>query len=317
MGNLVGRDDGSSANSSSGDKTTERAVASTGAGASADKDKDKLKTGTSTHRHSHSGSKTQNEGAKSNEYQYDKLLKDEPGSNLINISTDAENKGTTASETEIHGKDLKEQLNELCNGHDVPMVFRWEGGGKNVYITGTFNQWREKIPMHRSGNDFTYIHELKRGKHAFKFIVDDEWRFAPEQPTVADQMGFINNFVDLTSFERSFTDSDRPLIDNESILDDSRYDEEYAPDPDDPQWYTKEPPQLPPHLRNIILNAKGSGGEDRPNMMQTPQHVTLNHLYCSAIKDNLMVLGVTQRFRKKFITTVFYSPLPEINKIDS
>ena len=35
--------------------------------------------------------------------------------------------------------------------------------------------------MHKSGNDFSYVHNLKRGKHAYKFIVDDEWRFAPDQ----------------------------------------------------------------------------------------------------------------------------------------
>ncbi|CAN0032118.1 unnamed protein product, partial [Chrysoparadoxa australica] len=71
----------------------------------------------------------------------------------------------------------------------VPTVFRWEHGGRRVYITGTFNNWEKQIPMHRSGNDFTYIHNLKKGKHAFKFIVDDEWRFAPDQPTVADIEG--------------------------------------------------------------------------------------------------------------------------------
>ena len=38
-----------------------------------------------------------------------------------------------------------------------------------------------QIPMHRSGNDFTYIHNVKRGRHAYKFVVDDEWRFAPDQ----------------------------------------------------------------------------------------------------------------------------------------
>ena len=54
--------------------------------------------------------------------------------------------------------------------------------------------------MHRSGNDFTYVHNLKRGKHAFKFIVDDEWRFAPDQPTIADIEGRINNFIDVSEF---------------------------------------------------------------------------------------------------------------------
>lgn len=85
----------------------------------------------------------------------------------------------------------------------VPTVFRWEHGGRQVYITGTFNGWSRQIPMHRSGNDFTYIHNLKRGKHAFKFIVDDEWRFAPDQPTVADIEGRINNFIDVTDFKVS------------------------------------------------------------------------------------------------------------------
>lgn len=37
----------------------------------------------------------------------------------------------------------------------VPTVFRWEHGGRQVYITGTFNNWEQQIPMHRSGNDFT------------------------------------------------------------------------------------------------------------------------------------------------------------------
>ena len=82
----------------------------------------------------------------------------------------------------------------------IPTVFKWEHGGRHVYITGTFNNWERQIPMHRSGNDFTYVHNLKRGKHAFKFIVDDEWRFAPDQPTIADIEGRINNFIDVSEF---------------------------------------------------------------------------------------------------------------------
>lgn len=72
--------------------------------------------------------------------------------------------------------------NDSHNADDIPTVFKWEHGGKNVYITGTFNNWERQIKMHRSGNDFTYIHNLKRGEHAFKFIVDDEWRYAEDQP---------------------------------------------------------------------------------------------------------------------------------------
>ncbi|TFJ85407.1 hypothetical protein NSK_003366 [Nannochloropsis salina CCMP1776] len=100
----------------------------------------------------------------------------------------------------------------------VPTVFRWEHGGRQVYIQGTFNNWERQIPMHRSGNDFMYIHNLKRGKHAFKFIVDDEWRFAPDQLTVADVEGRINNFIDVTHF--------KPFNEDSSTLDIARKEEE-------------------------------------------------------------------------------------------
>lgn len=229
----------------------------------------------------------------------------------------------------------------------VPTVFRWEHGGRNVYITGTFNGWSRQIPMHRSGNDFTYIHNLKRGKHAFKFIVDDEWRFAPDQPTVADIEGRINNFIDVTDFKAYTGDKE---FENERHADhcsraaaaaaaakaagtssggSSEQDESssagsktkgkggqkgtadmdgevYGHSMPDLDEYTKEPPPLPPHLRHIILNKP-------PQLQDTaalpvPQHVALNHLYCTAIKDNMMVLGITQRYKTKSCTTVYYSP---------
>ena len=210
----------------------------------------------------------------------------------------------------------------------VPTVFRWEHGGRNVYITGTFNGWSRQIPMHRSGNDFTYIHNLKRGKHAFKFIVDDEWRFAPDQPTVADIEGRINNFIDVTDFkaytgDREF-EKERAAADygcasssgggdgddsNAGTKGGTRTDpdgEVYGHSMPDLDEYTKEPPPLPPHLRHIILNKP-------PQLQDTaalpvPQHVALNHLYCTAIKDNMMVLGITQRYKTKSCTTVYYSP---------
>lgn len=214
----------------------------------------------------------------------------------------------------------------------VPTVFRWEHGGRNVYITGTFNGWSRQIPMHRSGNDFTYIHNLKRGKHAFKFIVDDEWRFAPDQPTVADIEGRINNFIDVTDFkaytgdkefekERAAADynscckSDRSTADGDESSSGGKggggrtkdnEGEVYGHSMPDLDEYTKEPPPLPPHLRHIILNKP-------PQLQDTaalpvPQHVALNHLYCTAIKDNMMVLGITQRYKTKSCTTVYYSP---------
>ena len=59
----------------------------------------------------------------------------------------------------------------------VPTVFRWEHGGRQVYITGTFNNWEQQIPMHRSGNDFTYIHNLKKVRVQQAIAMADETFF--------------------------------------------------------------------------------------------------------------------------------------------
>ncbi|RLN94245.1 hypothetical protein BBJ28_00007771 [Nothophytophthora sp. Chile5] len=197
----------------------------------------------------------------------------------------------------------------LAGGEDVvPMVFKWEHGGRNVYITGTFNGWSKQCPMHRSGNDFTYIANLTRGKHMYKFVVDDDWRFAPDQLTMADVEGNVNNFVDVSDFA--------PLSDFVGKKNKAQDDDEdpenpysrYIPEIDE---YTKEPPPLPPHLRHIILNKAPPSVDGR--LLPVPQHVALNHLYCTAIKDGMMVLGITNRYKQKFVTTVYYSLMPGAN----
>ncbi|CAN0028381.1 unnamed protein product, partial [Hapterophycus canaliculatus] len=149
----------------------------------------------------------------------------------------------------------------------VPTVFRWEHGGRQVYITGTFNNWEKQIPMHRSGNDFTYIHTLKKGKHAFKFIVDDEWRFAPDQPTVADIEGRVNNFIDVSDFV-GYTGEENFEANRMKQAEANDQYSQCTPDLDD---YTKEPPPLPPHLRHIILNKNPPTND--PSTLPVPQHV--------------------------------------------
>lgn len=170
-----------------------------------------------------------------------------------------------------HGSNSSLRQSELEDSSEdnVPTVFRWEHGGRNVFLTGTFNNWERQIPMHKSGNDFTYVHNLKRGKHAFKFIVDDEWRFAPDQPTIADVEGHINNFIDVSEFvpyvgdDKFFAKSKGSLLHVNVnwvslllfyILEQKIPEEEYKKVIPDLEEYTKEPPSLPPHLRHIILN---------------------------------------------------------------
>lgn len=46
-----------------------------------------------------------------------------------------------------------------------------------------------------------------------------------------------------------------------------------------------------------------------PTLLPEPNHVMLNHLYALSIKDGVMVLSATHRYRKKYVTTLLYKPI--------
>jgi 5'-AMP-activated protein kinase regulatory beta subunit len=200
-----------------------------------------------------------------------------------------------------------------AGNREIPTVFRWEHGGNGVFITGSFNNWTRRIPMHRSGNDFVYIQSLAEGRHHYKFIVDDEWRFAPDQPTVTDLTGNVNNIIDLNVAEFGEDEEDHTpwttgtaaaalLRRRDSFADQKPYGHAV---PDD-EAFSKEPPLLPPQLRHIILNSP-SPDLANTSLLPTPMHVSLNHLFCATIRDGIMVQSITQRYRRKFVSTVFYT----------
>lgn len=61
----------------------------------------------------------------------------------------------------------------------LPTVLRWDGGGKNVTISGTFSNWKP-ITMVRSHGNFVTIIDLPEGDHQYKFCVDGEWKHDPK-----------------------------------------------------------------------------------------------------------------------------------------
>ncbi|KAL7986743.1 hypothetical protein Chor_013026 [Crotalus horridus] len=44
-------------------------------------------------------------------------------------------------------------------------------------------------------------------------------------------------------------------------------------------------------------------------LLPEPNHVMLNHLYALSIKDGVMVLSATHRYKKKYVTTLLYKPI--------
>lgn len=187
----------------------------------------------------------------------------------------------------------------------LPTVFKWEGGGKQVYISGTFSEWKA-LPMVKSHGDFVTIIDLPEGDHQYKFCVDGEWKHDPRLKNIENDVGTKNNLVsvrqsDFEVFQALAKDSE-----------DTGKDEtkEYSQEiPTSKPWGKESgPPVLPPHLLQVILN-KDTPLSCEPTLLPEPNHVMLNHLYALSIKDGVMVLSATHRYRKKYVTTLLYKPI--------
>lgn len=191
------------------------------------------------------------------------------------------------------------------NSSVTPTVFRWEGGGKEVYVSGTFSEWKT-IPMVQSHGNFVTIVDLPEGEHHYKFYVDGEWRNDPDTQVVESTIGSKNNKISVrkSDFE-VFQALDK---DSESTAHDVAKD--YAQEiPSSKPWEKQTgPPILPPHLLQVILN-KDTPLQCEPTLLPEPNHVMLNHLYALSIKDGVMVLSATHRYRKKYVTTLLYKPI--------
>lgn len=79
---------------------------------------------------------------------------------------------------------------KVADNKVLPTVFKWEGGGKQVYISGTFTGWKT-LPMVKSHGDFVTIIDLPEGEHQYKFFVDGEWRHDPGLVSICGLSNFI------------------------------------------------------------------------------------------------------------------------------
>ncbi|CAC5394159.1 PRKAB [Mytilus coruscus] len=261
---------------------------------------------------------------------------------VINPNTRRPRAATTLSQ----GADMVYQTPKL-----LPAVFKWEGGGKDIYLAGSFNKWA-KIPLVKSHGDFLTIIELPEGEHQYKFFVDGSWQHNPSEPTMTDNQGNINNTIqvrkaDFEVFEALALDSlnvnnskkdkghtqgsvsnsiqirkadfevfEALALDSLNVKNSKKdkgresLDDEYGQEVPvrKPGEKVTGPPILPPHLLQVILN-KDIPAHCEPTLLPEPNHVMLNHLYALSIKDGVMVLSATHRFRKKYVTTLLYKPI--------
>merc|ERR1712000_228930 len=67
------------------------------------------------------------------------------------------------------------------------------------------------------------------------------------------------------------------------------------------------PPSLPGFLGKPILNAAVLMKDDN-SVLNMPNHTVLNHLATSSIKNGVLAVSATTRYRNKYVTTIIYKP---------
>ena len=84
----------------------------------------------------------------------------------------------------------------------VPYKFEWKGEGKEILLTGDFNDWKGKIFMKKNERTGYYetILPLEKKKYNFKFIIDGNWVCSSQYPTNYDEHHNLNNFITLYNY---------------------------------------------------------------------------------------------------------------------
>ena len=98
----------------------------------------------------------------------------------------------------------------------IPTTFEWDDGGINVYVTGSFCNWKQFFLMKKnSQNSFILTLNLPKGYHQYKFKVDNVWKYNEKFP-ICNDSGYINNFVDTSNWEITVINKDEGSTMNSS-----------------------------------------------------------------------------------------------------
>ncbi|XP_031102260.1 SNF1-related protein kinase regulatory subunit beta-2 [Ipomoea triloba] len=193
---------------------------------------------------------------------------------------------------------------DMYDEQRIPTVIIWGHGGKEVSVEGSWDDWKTRKPLQRSGKDFTIMKVLPSGVYQYRFIVDGQWRYSPDVAWITDEAGNYYNVLDLQEYVpediQSISGFEPPLSPDSSYSNLQLGAEDYA----------KEPPLVPPHLQLTLLNVPSSHSEIPPPFSR-PQHVVLNHLYMQRGRStpSVVALGSTHRFLSKYVTVVLYKSI--------
>ncbi|XP_059661252.1 SNF1-related protein kinase regulatory subunit beta-2-like [Cornus florida] len=186
----------------------------------------------------------------------------------------------------------------------IPTMITWSYDGKQVAIEGSWDNWKTREFLQRSGKEFIIMKVLRSGVYHYRFIVDGQWRYAPELPRECDNMGNIFNILDLQDYIPE-------VLDNVSVSESppspvSSYNNSAFSSED----FNEKLPELPPLLQKTPLD-QPSSSKDATESTEKPLAAVLDHLYIQkgCTGQSMVALSSTHRFRTKYVTVVLYKSL--------
>lgn len=210
--------------------------------------------------------------------------------------------------------------------HVIHTVFRYHVSKKKtsptcVYVVGTMTNWDcvEMVAL-KDESDFIAIIDCLPGKYYYKFSVDGTWCHDESQSMLISAKDVGANVLTVKAEDREVFEA----LACDSFATRKTFDAKFhseswnqvKPNYDELGPTAINPPFLPPHLLNKQnKSSTGSGSSsavtvDSTSLLPVPtSHVMLHHLYAQSIKDHLLVLASTTRYRKKCVTIVYYTPI--------
>ncbi|KAL6519046.1 galactose metabolism-related protein [Orobanche hederae] len=183
----------------------------------------------------------------------------------------------------------------------IPTIITWSLGGNNVAVEGSWDNWRTRKLLQRSGKDHSVLLVLPSGIFRYKFIVDGEVRYIPDIPNETDEMGNVCNLLDVHGYVPENLDSVAEFEAPSSP--ESSYSQVFPVDED----FAKDPMLVPPQLQSPVLGLENQ----KETASSKPKHVVLNHLFMEKgqASQSVIALSLTHRFQSKYVTVVLYKPL--------
>ena len=257
------------------------------------------------------------------------------------------NKETPKDEMNKANNIPNEKKEETNNNINNKYTFIYPDKAQNVKLTGSFCDWKIKYDMIKDPNDnkFKLALPLNNEIYQFKFIVDNVWKYSSNYQTQTDNLGNINNCIDLTNYfkkeeiTKKNSKDKLPLIGNENApktkettssdkeenkiikRKESIYDCEYPSDDNiipmplpNKRYYKSFKLDKYSH-QNSIGNQKYLNYDDKISLSYEASskpifllgHVNLNHLIC--FKNKKMITAkncMSFRYREKACTILYY-----------